>query len=441
MTKFLYTFLLRLLAPVLWLWMRIRAGKNSASWGILDASRFGRYPAENARADAMGRVWIHAVSLGETRAAQPLIKFLLDRGLSILLTHTTPTGRAEGALLFAEAIASGQLSQTWLPYDFPGATRRFIRFFAPRCGILIEREVWPNLIHEATRQGVSMVLISARLSEAGLRRSRWARRALRRAYAALDLVLAQTQADADRLREVGAFGPHVMGNLKFDVTLPQGQLEEGQRWKRSLGRPAIAIASTRDGEEEMFVRAIPNAVKDISPPGVLHMLIPRHPQRFSDVASILRRYDLGFTRRSAGVEIPPQQIPVLLGDTLGEMPFYYSAADIAIVGGGFAPFGGQNLIEACAAGTPVIVGPHMHNFAQATKDAVAAGAAVQVADAGEALRMAHALLRDGPRLEAMRRAALGWTAAHAGATQRMVEALRPWLGGDVERVDSRQKHQ
>jgi 3-deoxy-D-manno-octulosonic-acid transferase len=420
--------LLRLFAPILWIWMRARAGKDSAAWDIFGASRFGYYKGESARIGTTGRIWIHAVSLGETRAAQPLISAVLDQGFSVLLTHTTPTGRAEGARLFGQAIASGQLRQTWLPYDFPGSARRFIKFFKPRFGILIEREVWPNLINEAVRQSVSMVLVSARLSESGLRRSRWARRALYRAYAALDLVLAQTQADADRLRKVGAFGPHVVGNLKFDISLSQAQLEQGRQWKESLARPVIAIASTRDGEEELFATAIKNAAPDTVPAGVLHMVIPRHPQRFGEVAAVLQQHGLGFIRRSVGVEIPPPQVPVLLGDTLGEMAFYYSAADIAIVGGGFAQFGGQNLIEACAAGTPVIVGPYMHNFAQATKDAVAAGAAVQVTDAGEALRMTYTLMSDTARLEAMRQAALAWTAAHAGATQRMMEALKPWLG-------------
>ncbi|ARP88260.1 3-deoxy-D-manno-octulosonic acid transferase [Bordetella genomosp. 9] len=428
MTRAFYTLCLRIFAPLIWLWMRLRAGRASREWDIFGPARFGRYAQVNASVDLKGRIWIHAVSLGETRAAQPLIRMLLGRGLPLLLTHTTPTGRAEGQRLFAEAVASGQLCQAWLPYDFPGSVRRFLQHFTPRCGILIEREVWPNLIHEAVRQGVSMVLVSARLSEKSLKGSRWARRALRRAYAALDLVLAQTQADADRLRQIGAFGPHVVGNLKFDVELSETQLVAGRDWRRTLGRPAIAIASTRDGEEDLFADAIQSAISQEQVSGTLHMIIPRHPQRFAEVAAILQRHEFTFVRRSAGVEIPGPQVQILLGDTLGEMAFYYAAADIAIIGGGFAPFGGQNLIEACAAGTPVILGPHMHNFAQAAEDAIAAGAAVQVADAAEALRMAHALLADEERREAMRRAALEWTAAHAGATERIVRALRPWLG-------------
>lgn len=427
MTRFLYTLLLRFLSPLIWLWMRVRAGENRAQWQILAPARFGRYAEGQPDPSFAEPIWIHAVSLGETRAAQPLVNALLGEGFSVLLTHTTPTGRAEGVRLFGEAIASGQLRQTWLPYDFPASSRRFLKAFAPRCGILIEREVWPNLINEAVRAGISIVLVSARFSESSLRQSKWARRALRRAYASLDLVLTQTQADADRLREVGAFGPHVVGNLKFDVSLSKAQLEEGRRWRQSLGRPVIAIASTRDGEEDMFAAAIRDNLHVDASAGYLYLLIPRHPQRFDEAAAVLQKHGLPVVRRSSGMSMPPG-VAVVLGDTLGEMAFYYAAADVAIVGGGFSPLGGQNLIEACAAGCPVIVGPYMHNFQQATRDAVAAGAALQVNDAGEAVRTACVLLRDAPRHEAMRQAALAWTAAHAGATQRILSALRPWLG-------------
>ncbi|CAM3368137.1 3-deoxy-D-manno-octulosonic acid transferase [Bordetella sputigena] len=405
----------------------MRAGKDSQRWQILAPARFGRYAERAADTGRTGRIWVHAVSLGEVRAAHPLIRALLDMGYAVLLTHTTPTGWDEAARSYREQVDSGRLRQAWLPYDFPGSVRRFLAFFKPHCGILIEREVWPNLIHEAGRQGISMVLVSARFSEASLRRSRWFRKGLKRTYAALDLVLAQTQSDADRLRAVGAFGPHVVGNMKFDVALSVPQLEQGRRWRAAYGKPVVAIASTREGEDQMFVSAI-ELQRQAAPGDVLHMLIPRHPQRFSAAAAILEDHGLTYIRRSSHIDPPGAGITVLLGDTLGEMAFYYAAADVAIVAGGFAPMGGQNLIEACRAGTPVIVGPHMHNFAQAVSDAVAAGAAIQVDNAQEALRQAYELLCDAPRLAAMRAAALAWTAAHAGATSRIVEALRPWLG-------------
>ena len=427
MTRFLYTLLMRLVGPIFLLWLWVRHRKSRREWEIFSAARFGRYADSPPLFRGESPVWVHAVSLGETRAAQPLLSALLARGLPVLLTHTTPTGKAEGARLFRQEIAQGKLQQAWLLYDFPGATKRFIQHFSPRCGILIEREVWPNLIQASAREGVSVLLVSARFSESSLRRSVWAKRALRRAYAALDLVLAQTAEDAERLRQVGAHGPHVVGNLKFDVKLSQSQIASGLQWRRAAGRPVIAIASTREGEEEMFAQAIADisATSSLKP---LHLLVPRHPQRFPEAANVLERHKLPFARRSLGADVPNPNIPVLLGDTLGEMAFYYAAADVAIIGGGFAGFGGQDLIEACAVGTPVILGPDMHNFAQAAKDAVAGGAAIQVSDAQDAVRAAYDLLQDDVRRDAMRQAALTWTTAHSGATERILRALKPWLG-------------
>lgn len=409
--------------------MAFRARRSGGEWGILSAARFGRYK-KTVMPFASDPVWIHAVSLGETRAAQPLVQALLDYGLPVLLTHTTATGRAEGARLFAQAIDRNQLRQTWLPYDFPGAVGSFLDYFAPSCGVLIEREVWPNLIQQASRKGVPMTLVSARLSEASLRRSRWVSRALYKAYRTLDAVLAQTEEDAERLKQAGVYAPSVVGNLKFDVSLPEDQLEAGRVWRQAAGRTVVTVASTREGEDTLFI----NAFKGIAQPAgqqgsVLHVLIPRHPQRFDGAAALLRASGLSFVKRSAGSAPPPADVDVLLGDSLGEMAFYYAASDVAIVAGGFEPLGGQNLIEACAAGTPVIIGPHMFNFEQAAQDAVAAGAAIQVNDASEALLTAWALLQDAPRREAMRKAAREWTAEHAGAAQRIIRALQPWLIG------------
>jgi 3-deoxy-D-manno-octulosonic-acid transferase len=446
MTRFFYTLLLYVLAPGLWLWMRLRVGKRAGIWEILAPARFGRYGLQDIKFGAQNSVWVHAVSLGEIRAAQPLIAALLKQGFPILLTHTTPTGRDAGSGLFAEAITNGQLRQMWLPYDFPWVQRRFFKTFQPRCGILIEREVWPNLIYEARCAKVPVLLVNARLAPASVRYSRWLGPALRQAYASLALVLTQTQADADRLQQVGVSDPRVVGNLKFDVVLATHKLVAGREWRQALRRPVVAIASTREGEEDMFLREIqqtlrapkstvfapssapsPDRSRRGAPDDVLHVLIPRHPQRFNTVTSLLKKYDIAFIRRSVDVFLPAQEIAVLLGDTLGEMAFYYAAADVAIIGGGFSPHGGQNLIEACAFGTPVIIGPHMFNFEQASQDAVAAGAAIRVKDAADALQEAYALLNDRPRREAMSAAALGWTKAHQGATQRTLDALRPWL--------------
>jgi len=405
----------------------MRARKAGGHWGIFSRPRFGYAEGPVSVTGERDRIWIHAVSLGETRAAQPLIQALLDSGARLLLTHTTATGRAEGGRLYGPAIASGQIRQTWLPYDFPGSTRRFFKHHYPCLGVLIEREVWPNLLYQARRAGIPMILASARLSESSLRQARWLERALRRAYGSLEETLAQSPEDAGRLIQIGARNVQVVGNIKFDVALPVNLVEAGRTWRGRIGRPVVAIASTREGEDSPFADlfAASASSRRIDP---LYLLIPRHPQRFDVVAELLAARNLEYERRShIGDNTPAPETRVLLGDTLGEMAFYYAAADVAIIGGGFAPLGGQNLIEACVAGTPVILGPHMYNFAQAARDAIAAGAALQVRDPAEALRQAVLLLNDDSRRAAMRNAALAWVANHAGATRRIMQALRPWV--------------
>lgn len=433
MNRGVYTLALRALAPLLWLWMARRAKRAGGQWEVFSRERFGNAPEPSTPSPAVppssptssafpwsAPVWVHAVSLGETRAAQPLLQALLDRGLPVLLTHMTATGRAEGQRLFAEAIARGQLRQVWLPYDFPGATRRFMANHRPRCGLLIEREIWPNLLAAARRAKVRMALVSARYSASSLRQAQRMGGMMREALAGLDLVLAQTADDAARLQQAGAPAPVVTGNLKFDLKLPAEQVRSGQDWRARLGRPVVAVASTREGEDAPFIDAIK---RQHSQPGApLFMLIPRHPQRFDEAAQLLSDAGLPFVRRSSGAA-PTPETSVLLGDTLGEMAFYYAASDVAIVAGSFAPLGGQNLIEACAAGVPVIIGPHTFNFLQAAQDAIAAGAALREADPAQAVTAALAMVQDDARRQRASHAARAWFDLHAGATGRTMQAL------------------
>ncbi|QEI08374.1 3-deoxy-D-manno-octulosonic acid transferase [Pigmentiphaga aceris] len=422
MSRLLYSLLMRLSAPLLWLRMRRRA-RQEPSYGAYPKERFALYGDQPA--PLVRPVWIHAVSLGETRAAQPLIRAVLDRGLPVLLTHTTATGRAEGGRLFKTEIDSGQLHQAWLPYDMPGAIRRFYGYFAPRCGLLIETEVWPNVVAEAASHNVRLALVSARLSARSARRAARLGTLAKEAFGALDAVLAQTAQDAQRLRDVGARDPQVVGNLKFDIALPVDQIAEGRAWRQALNRQVLAIASTREGEDEGFIAALK---RQLPAGGPLVLLIPRHPQRFDNVAAMLTAAGMRVLRRSAmqAGEAVPDDVQVILGDTLGEMPRFYAAADVAIVAGSFAPLGGQNLIEAAACGVPVIVGPHTFNFAQASDDAVEAGAALRVTDAADAIRTALAVLADQAKQTAMRTAAEQFTAAHTGATQRVVDHISAW---------------
>ncbi|MGA0583470.1 MAG: 3-deoxy-D-manno-octulosonic acid transferase [Castellaniella sp.] len=435
----LYSLLLRILSPVLLGWMALRARRAGGRWSVLGAARFGRYGQVGG---GPGAVWVHAVSLGETRAAQPLIRALLDRGHRVLLTHLTATGRAEGERAYAAELADGRLRQDWLPYDFPGATRRFMRHYRPAVGVLIEREVWPNLVHAAGDAGVPLVLASARMSESSLRATLRLGAVLRPAYGALARTYAQSLPDARRLARAGARQVAVSGNFKFDLQPDRERMARGASFAARLDRRVVVIASTREGEDALFIEAIRQQLGPRRPRGaaadqpLLFILVPRHPQRFEAAAGLLATAGLSHVRRSRLLELGDdsstaveacRNADVVLGDTLGEMAWYYACAQVAIVGGSFAPLGGQNFIEASAQGRPVLVGPHTAHFEQAVGDALAAGAIARAADPDQAVRQALRWLDDPARLRAMGEAARDWVRQHAGAVARVVDGIEALL--------------
>ncbi|TEA77857.1 3-deoxy-D-manno-octulosonic acid transferase [Allopusillimonas ginsengisoli] len=435
MNRFLYTTLIRVLSPGLLGWMAMRARRVGGDWGVCSGVRFGRYTGTSS---LRSPVWIHAVSLGETRAAQPLLHALLEQGEDVLLTHMTTTGRQEGARVFQEAISAGRLVQQWLPYDFPGATRRFIAHYRPSAGILIEREVWPNLLAAAQEARVPMMLASARFSDHALRQSLRLGSVMRRAYASFVAVYAQSLQDAQRLEQAGASAVRVSGNFKFDISLPADKIQRGREFGAALKRKVIVIASTREGEDELFIKALGKQVKRARAQGknlseqVLFCLVPRHPERFDTAATQLSQAGISYVRRSQLIEAgdcsstalrASNNTAVLLGDSLGEMLWYYALAQVAVVAGSFQPLGGQNLIEACAIGTPVIVGPHTRNFEQAVVDAMDEGAALRAPNAEAALQLALQLLDDPQRLSRMGQAGTHWVQKHAGAVVRVTTGL------------------
>jgi 3-deoxy-D-manno-octulosonic-acid transferase len=376
--------------------------------------RFGRY----ATASEPGRLWIHAVSLGETRAAAILLDALRAArpGLRVLLTHGTATGRAEGQRLLREGDA-----QAWLPWDTPQAVRRFLDHFRPSAGILMETEVWPNLAAACHARGLPRVLATARLSPRSMAQARRLARLSRPAYGALRAVWAQTEADARRLAQVGATVQHVFGNLKFDASPDAAQLREGRDWRSTSPRPVVMFASSREGEEADFLRAIgPHE-------GIQWLLVPRHPQRFDEVAALVAQAGLTVSRRSAWTDAPAPG-EVWIGDSLGEMPLYYALSDVALLGGSFAPLGGQNLIEAAACGCPVVMGPHTFNFGEAADLALEAGAARRVGSMEEGVRAAVALARDPAARGAMVDASEAFANAHRGAAEKTAEAVLALLG-------------
>jgi 3-deoxy-D-manno-octulosonic-acid transferase len=334
-------------------------------------------------------------------------------GQRLLLTHGTATGREAGAALLAEGD-----TQAWLPWDTPGAVHRFLRAHRPAAGVLMETEVWPNLLAEAAAAGVPMVLANARLSDRSLAKGRRLGALMRPAVASFAAVLAQTEDDARRLRALGAPLVQVTGNLKFDMTPDAAQLAAGRAWADGLGRAVVLAASTRDGEEAPLLAAW----QALPPPRPLLLLVPRHPQRFDEVAALVAQRGLSLERRSAAPALPPTAADVLLGDSVGEMALYYAAADVALLGGSFAPLGGQNLIEAAACGCPLLMGPHTFNFAQAADMALAAGAAERLPDIAAGVRRAAALAVDPARAGVAARA-LAFAAAHRGAAARMARVI------------------
>ncbi len=363
-------------------------------------------------------IWVHAVSLGETRAAKPLIEALQLRfpAARLLLTCSTATGVEAGRALMRERDV-----QTWLPYDSPSATRRFFARFRPLVGVLMETEIWPNLIFDARRANVPVVLANARLSQRSLERGRRFDLILRPAVQSLTRVLAQSIPDAQRLRDAGAQPVEVCGNLKFDITPPPKMLALGLSWRTPLTREVVLMAVSREGEEAMLLQAW----QSLARPRPLLLIVPRHPQRFSDVASMVRDSGMTIARRSAWGDHPTVddgEVDVWLGDSMGEMPVYYAASDVCLLGGSFAALGGQNLIEAAACGCPIVMGPHTFNFEEASELALQSRAAIRVSNLHDGVTRAIKLAHDPERNGWVERA-FNFAAMHRGATDRMADRI------------------
>lgn len=437
MVRQLYSLLMWAAQPFLRRKLRRR---GLAEPGYLDAieERFGHYT--QAAESTSELVWVHAVSLGETRTAGILLAALRAQwpGLRILLTHGTATGRAEGAGL----LRAGDV-QVWQPWDSQAAVARFFAHFRPRLGLLLETEVWPNTVACAQARGVPLVLVNARLSDKSLQQALRMALLSRPAYAALAAVYAQSDNDAERLRTLGAPVRAVFGNLKFDAAPDAAQQALGRQWRQALGRPVLMLASSREGEEDSFLEQIKALALSTRTPTAPEkradgepaptdadfqiLIVPRHPQRFDEVQALVEKHGLTVARRSGWNGAPPAAADVWLGDSLGEMALYYALSDVALLGGSFAPLGGQNLIEAAACGCPVIMGPHTFNFAEVAELAEAAGAARRVADMGEAVRAARSLLSRPAAQQAAADAGRQFSAQHRGAAANTVRALEQLL--------------
>ncbi len=418
MTYTLYRLLMWLLVPWALLRLLIRARRQPAYLANV-AERFGFYKQKAARPV----IWIHAVSVGEVRAAQPLIEALAERhpDKQILLTNMTPTGRQTSRDLFGDTVV-----RCYLPYDLVPAVERFLRHFNPVSALVMETELWPTLVARSFRRGVGIQLLNARLSERSAKRYRRFAALARRMLNQLKMICTQTERDAARFRQLGAPRVQVSGNMKFDREAPQKQLALGSQLREMFGqhRPVFLAASTRDDEEVLLLDAIASVSEPGLPavPDLLTVIVPRHPQRFDSVADLMRRNGVTYQRRSDNQPIDATT-QVVLGDSMGEMFAYYAACDIAFVGGSLLPLGGQNLLEACAVGKPVIVGPHTFNFEEATEQAVEAGAALRVEDAQMLVSTVSALLADPARAKQIGDAGRHFMQLHRGATERTLKAI------------------
>ncbi len=415
MPRLLYTVLLMIALPFvpLKLWWR---GRKQPAYRQHWRERFGSYRQK----PAAPVIWLHCVSVGETQAAAPLVKALQTHypQHQIVLTHTTPTGRATSEQLFGDSV-----QRVYLPYDVPFAVRRFLKHFQPRIGLLMETELWFNLIAMSKQQQIPLLLLNARLSEKSANGYAKLGKLVRNGLRDLNGIAAQSEADAMRLTALGAQHITVTGNLKFDVTPPADSQQKGAALRRLLGdatRPIFLAASTRAGEEALILEA----VKEID---CLTVIVPRHPQRFDEVAALLTQQEIAFARRTSLTKAIGSKVDVILGDTMGELFTYYAACDFTFVGGSLLKLGGQNLIEPAAMGKPILIGAHTFNFAEASAQAVAQGAANRVQDVETLRQQIQVLSADKSKRESMHKAALQFSQSSQGATDKMVAMIQSQL--------------
>jgi 3-deoxy-D-manno-octulosonic-acid transferase len=416
--RLLYTGLLYLILPLALLRLYWR-GRHDAGHRRRWRERLGFFPPLPS-----GCLWVHAVSLGETRAALPLIRALLERypDQPLLVTTTTLTGSRQ----VREALGERVL-HVYAPYDLPGAVRRFLRQTRPRLAVIMETELWPNLLRQCAVAGIPTMIANARLSERSARGYARIRRLTASMLRDVTLIAAQAEADADRFRALGAPRVAVTGNLKYDLSLPDDLPERGWQLRRELlgeERRVWIAASTHAGEDEPILAAL--ALLRPRWPELLLLLVPRHPERFDGVAALCRQQGCKLVRRSEQRACAPDTA-VFLGDTMGELLLFYAAADLAFVGGSLVDTGGHNVLEPALLGLPVLFGPHMFNFTEASQRLLEAEAAWQVTDAAALATAVDRLLADPELRRTIGQRGRAVVERHRGALAALLDGVETLL--------------
>jgi 3-deoxy-D-manno-octulosonic-acid transferase len=415
-----YALVTYLLVPVYAVYWFVR-GLGNRSYRDRFGQRFGfGYPLMTG-----GSIWIHAVSVGEVQAAVPLIKALAKQfpDRQLLVTTVTPTGASRVDALFGDSV-----QHCYIPFETPFAVTRFFNSVQPAIALILETEIWPNLYHECGQRGIPLILVSARISPNSMDTYRRFLPLFRKTLSYGIVIAAQSETDAERFRSLGAAPERtkVTGNIKFDIELPEDLVERGEAFRRDNfeGRPVWVAASTHDREEEQVLDAHQQVRKQF--PDALLVLAPRHPERFAAVRSLLHRQGSNFVARTDGVPCT-SDTDVYLGDTMGDVPLFFAAANVAFVGGSLVPIGGHNLLEPAALGRPVVTGPHLFHTQDIADKFEKVGASIAVNDAGQLGAAVIDLFADEATAIDIGNRGRDIVQQNRGALDRLLKLLEPLL--------------
>ncbi len=417
---FLYYIFSYLALPIVLIRLLIK-GKKNKNYLLNIKERLAIYSSENNNAKKY--MWIHAVSVGEIKSIENLIHLIAHNypNVIILLTCSTPTGRDIGGNLFEQYIKNNKLQQIYLPYDCPYLVKKFFKHFKPKISIIIESELWPHLLKYAKYSNIPIILANARLSPKSYSRMLYFKSSINKMLSSINIILAQSQVDADYFIKIGAKNVEVMGNLKFDNPPNKNNIEAAKKYIKS-NKKIVLAASTRDGEEKLILDAwIVDKKYNL-------IIVPRHLHRIIEIQEYLQQLNISYIMRSelnnSGNKNLFTAYSIILGDSIGEMPFYIELADIVMMGGSWLKFGGQNLLEPCMQNKLVLIGPHTDNFLDISNNAVKMGAAFKFDDVKQAFEKIDEILTQAANSNYNRNKPLDFISSYQGASIKVIQQIK-----------------